>query len=490
MRVSRVAGRLLAVCLAGGVLLSAPRVFAQAAPPAGHEDTAFDFMNVLSHAGLHDIEHESWNAYGQFTYISTWHTAFPAGYTNLNGTPFSLSPTSEQSFTMTATLFLGVGLWPGAEAYLVPEVISETAFSGLHGIGGDIQNFELQKTGSVSPQLYRSRMYLRQTIGLGGDPVVKTSDPMQLASVVDARRLVLTAGNFTILDVFDRSEIAPDPRRDFLNMAFMTYTSWDFPADARGYSYGGTLELYWDDWALRYGRIAPPQNPNQLQIDFNLFTYYGDQVEIEHDHKLLGQDGSVRVVGYRDELDAGRFSDAIAAYQGDPRKNATTCPGFNYGSSNAHAPDLCWARRANAKLGIGVHVEQHITRDVGVFVRAMYSDGQVEVDAFNSADRSAAIGLITEGDAWRRPFDIAGIGTGLSWISQVHAQYLAMGGVDGFIGDGAIHQAAEGVAEAFYSVNMLRALWFTGDYQFLWNPAFNADRGPVHVFGVRAHAEF
>jgi hypothetical protein len=29
-------------------------------------------MNVLSHKGLHDIGNERWNAYGQFTYISSW----------------------------------------------------------------------------------------------------------------------------------------------------------------------------------------------------------------------------------------------------------------------------------------------------------------------------------------------------------------------------------------------------------------------------------
>ena len=60
----------------------------------------------------------------------------------------------------------------------------------------------------------------------------------------------------------------------------------------------------------------------------------------------------------------------------------------------------------------------------------------------------------------------------------MHAQYLAMGGVDGFIGDGYLRQAAEGVVEVFYSVNLLKAIWLTADYQFLWNPGYNADRGP------------
>jgi len=78
----------------------------------------------------------------------------------------------------------------------------------------------------------------------------------------------------------------------------------------------------------------------------------------------------------------------------------------------------------------------------------------------------------------------------MSWISSIHAQYLAMGGVDGFIGDGHLRQAAEGVVEGYYSVNLLKAIWLTADYQFLWNPGYNADRGSTNIFGGRVHAEF
>ena len=75
-------------------------------------------------------------------------------------------------------------------------------------------------------------------------------------------------------------------------------------------------------------------------------------------------------------------------------------------------------------------------------------------------------------------------------ISQSHAEYLRLGGMDGFIGDGNIRSAPESVFELFYSVNILNPLWLSGDYQHILNPAFNADRGPVDVFGARVHAEF
>jgi high affinity Mn2+ porin len=483
--------RLLSPLLVAAILFAAAPVRAQAAPPAGHEDAAFDFMNLLAHHGLHDIDDESWNAYGQFTYISSWKLPFYAPYTNANGSSNSLVPDAERSFTGSFTLFFGLRLWPGGEAYFVPEVIAERGLSGLHGIGGSIQNFELQKTGSESPQLYRARTFLRQTFGFGGAHVVKTSDPMQLASVVDSRRLVLTAGNFTILDVFDRNGITWDPRQTFLNMAFMTYSSWDFPSDARGYSWGGTAEIYWDDWVLRIGRITPPQDPNTLPVDFRLDKHYGDEIEVEHDHKFVGQAGAVRILGYRNRVVTGRFDDAVAAFQADPSKNAASCgTRFNYQSTNENAPDMCWVRRPNVKVGIGINVEQHITKDIGVFFRGMYSDGRTEVDAFNPADRSISLGAVAKGSTWHRPFDVTGVGFGASWISQEHAQYLAMGGVDGFVGDGHLTQAAESVIEGFYSVNVLKAVWLTADYQHLWNPGFNRDRGPVNILGGRVHAEF
>ena len=484
--------RWVGACLVVRILFASAPARAQAAPPGGHEDDAFDFMNLLAHHDLHDIKDESWNAYGQFTYISSWKLPFSARYTNANGSVNSLSPAAEQSYTGTFTLFFGARLWPGAEAYLVPEVIAERPLSNLKGIGGAIQNFELQKNGSETPQVYRSRTYLRQTIGFGGARVEKTSDPMQLGTVADSRRLALVLGNFTILDFFDKNSVNWDPRRTFLNMAFMTHASWDFPSDARGYSWGGVAELYWDDWALRVGRITPPKDPNQLPVDFRIWKFYGDQVELEHAHKILGQPGAVRLLAYRNHVDTGRFDDAIAAFEADPRKNAGDCTSttFNYSSGNFGAPDLCWVRKPNVKLGIGINVEQFIVGDIGVFARAMYSDGQSEVDAFNPADRSVSVGAVAKGKAWHRRFDVAGLGFGMSWISQAHAQYLAMGGGDGFIGDGHLNPAAEGAIELFYSVNLLKAIWLTADYQHLWHPGYNADRGPVEVLSGRVHAEF
>ena len=236
----------------------------------------------------------------------------------------------------------------------------------------------------------------------------------------------------------------------------------------------------------------PPQDPNAQNIDFRFWQYYGDALEIEHDHALFGRRGAIHVLGYRNSVYSGNFADSIAAFESNPAAyNAANCGSlYNFGSGNVTAPDLCFVRKQNVKLGIGIDLEQYVADNFGLFFRAMYSDGKTEVDAFNAADRSLSFGSVAKGSFWHRPFDIAGVGFAMSWISQIHAEYLAMGGVDDFIGDGRLNWAAEGVVDAFYSVNLLRAVWLSADYEYLWNPAYNADRGPVNVFGLRGHAEF
>ncbi len=495
------------VAILAGTLLAASSARAEVAEPSGRADQAFDFMNLLSHHGLHDLSDEDWNAYGQLTDIWSLKLGFPAAYTNCapfkvtgcTGTNNSLLAAAEPiSFTETATFFLGFRLWPGAEAYIVPEIIAERELSGLHGLGGTIQNFELQKQGSTNPTPYLSRSYITQTIELGGSRVPKESNPMQLARVDRSRRLVFTVGNYSVLDFFDQNNVSGDLRRSFLNMAFLTYAAYDFAADARGYAWGGLAELDYDDWTFRVARMTPPKDPNELPLDFRIGTYYGDQLEIEHAHHLATGDGAVRVLGYRNVEHMAKFSDAIADFEADPGKNSAACSNanlFNYNNppsntGNPAAPDLCWARQTNVKLGIGFSVEQQVLHDIGLFFRGMYSDGQTEVYSFTSTDRSISFGAVAGGTPWKRVGDTVGLGWSQGWISKSHAQYLGMGGVDAFIGDGRIDQASEGVLQAFYSLSLGSSAWTSLDYQWIRNPAYNADRGPVNIFGARIHVEF
>ncbi len=456
---------------------------------------AADFLGLLLLAALPRIciaaeADEAFNAFGQLTYI--WHEKrpFSAAYSNLNGTPNSLVTEKERSWTTTATAFLGLRLWGGGELYFVPEVISELPLSGLHGLGGNIQNGELEKNGLREPTVYRSRLFLRQTWDLGGAAAPMESGPMQLSGTQPSRRFVLTAGNLSIIDIFDRNAFAGDVRQQFLNMSFLTYAAYDFAADARGYSWGVAGELYHDDWVVRAGRFLGPVNPNQLKLDYSILKRYGDQIELEHRHEWAGRPGKLRLLAYRNVENMGRFDDAVAAFVSDPAKNATTCTGFNYDSANAGAPDLCWARRRNTKVGAGLSVEQAIGASLGVFGRAMWSDGKTEVFSYTATDRSLSFGANLGGEVWGRPRDTVGIGYSQGWLSASHVRYLGLGGIDGFIGDGRINYAPEKLGEVYYSLKANRFLWLTADLQRVVNPAYNADRGPVTLWGIRLHAEF
>ncbi|MFM2417662.1 MAG: hypothetical protein RL385_2385 [Pseudomonadota bacterium] len=465
---------------------------AQVAEPDPRSDDAFDIMNLLAARGLHNLEDERWNVYGQLTHISTLKLPFSAAYTNLNGSPNSLSTGFEHSFTLTATLYAGVRLWQGAQLYAVPEVISMHPLSGLKGLGSTIQDFELQKNGTPVPVVYLARAFLRQTIELGGPPLAQTSDPLQLGRRSTRRRIVLTAGNFSVIDVFDKNAYAGDLRRQFFNMAFMTYAAFDFAADARGYAWGAAIEVAYDDWSLRFGRFTPPKQPNQKALDFRVHKYYGDQLELEHSHTLRAHGGTLRLLAFRNRARMGRFSDALGALSQDPSMNAAACEEVpdGYASSNESAPDLCWVRRPNVKWGAGLNLEQDLGNDVGLFARAMYANGKTEVYSYTSTDRSLSIGVLAKGTAFGRPADLMGVGYSAGFISKSHARYLSRGGIDGFIGDGALRRGAEQVSEVFYSLSLLTSVWASLDYQWIVHPAYNRDRGPVHIVGGRLHAEF
>jgi len=433
---------------------------------------------------------ERWNAYGQATYIWQRKDAFSAAYTNLNGSPNSLLPDKERSFTTTVTGYLGLRTWRGGELYLAPEIISELPLSGLRGLAGSIQNGELEKNGTVTPTVYVSRLFLRQTWNLGGETSRVESGPMQLAGSADSRRFVLTAGSLSVIDLFDRLAYAGDVRQQFLNMNFLTYAAYDFAADARGYSWGVAGEYYRDDWVLRFGRFLGPRDPNQLRLDLQFMKHYGDQFELEHRHRFAGRPGKFRLLAYRNVENMGSFDDAVNAFASDPGRNATTCTGFNYGSANAGAPDLCWARKRNTKIGLGVAAEQQFSDNVGVFFRGMKSDGRTEVFSYTASDSSLSLGAIVGGAAWGRAKDALGLGYAQNRISAAHVRYLELGGIDGFIGDGKLSYKPEQALETYYNINLTRSTWLTLDWQRVANPAYNSNRGPVTLLGARLHAEF
>lgn len=408
---------------------------------------------------------EAWNAKFQATYIWQEKLPFSAPYSGAN----SLGTSRETSYSFTTTAAFGWRPWADGELYFDAEGAQGVPLSGLTGLGG-FTNGDMGRTSGPTLTVYRARLLLRQNWDLGGEREAVESAANQLAGSVGKRRLVLTAGNLSVLDVFDGNAYSHDPRTQFLNWSLMTYGAYDYAADARGYSWGAALEWYHDDWVLRAGRFAQPKQPNEQELDPRLFRHYGDQLEVEHAHTIGGQPGRVRLLAFHNRARMARFADALD--KGAP-------------------PSIDAVRSGDqAKRGLGLSLEQAVSDDVGLFARASWADGQTETYAFTEIDRSVAAGAVVKGTGWGRAQDSAGVAVASNRLSGVHRDYLRAGGLGFFIGDGRLNYRPENVCEAYYNFALTRALWMTLDWQHVRNPAYNADRGPANVASVRLYTEF
>lgn len=416
-----------------------------------------------------DTTPETWNAHVQATYVWQRKPSFAAAYSG----PNSLSAARELSYSFTATAFFGARLWRGGELYFDPEGAQGVPLSNLTGFGG-FTNGEMARSSGPNLRIYRARFFLRQTWDGGGEQVPVASGQNQLGGSRDSRRWVFTAGNLSVLDLFDANAYSHDPRTQFLNWSVMTHGAYDYAADARGYSWGAVLEWYRDEWAVRGGRFIQPIQPNGQKLDENPLRHYGDQVEIERSHMLAGQPGKLRLLAFSNRARMTRYDDALALAQ-----------------QTGTVPDINAARYGNQmKRGFGVNLEQAVSDDIGLFARASWADGKTETYAFTDIDRSVSGGLLVKGSAWQRAQDTVGLAFARNAISRAQRDYLSAGGIAFFIGDGQLRYRQEGIAEVFYNLNLTKGTWITLDWQYIRNPAYNAARGPVNVGSVRLHAEF
>jgi hypothetical protein len=408
-----------------------------------------------------------WNAHVQATFVRQWQPAFAAA---VDG-PHSLRDAAGASWSFTGTASFGLRLGRAAELYVDPELAAGVPLSGLAGLAA-FPDAELAKTSGARPQAYLARLFVRRVVGLGGAPVAVEDAADQLPGSVDARRLVVTAGRFSALDVFDANPVAHDPRTQFLNWALATHAAYDYPADARGYTDGLALELDDGPWSLRAARLAEPRVPNGLALDAALRTHHGDQLELARAWALDGRAGDLRLLAFRARAVMARYADALAAAPaGSP-------------------PSLAAVRgRVHDKSGLGVDLDQQLGATVTVFLRAMRADGRTETEAFTEADDARSAGGRLAGAAWARPDDVVGLALLQDRIDAAHRAYLACGGLTAFLGDGSLRYGAERAAELYYDARLGAGVHLAADVQRVVHPGYDAARGPVSFYGLRLHRE-
>src|SRR5450631_3501066 len=181
---------------------------------------------------------ETFAVHGQATYVEQRTGGFHVPYAGAN----SLSP-SQSKETFDATLYVGIKLWSGSEVWMNPEVDQGFGLANTLGVAG-FPSGEAYKVGRTHPYLRLPRAFVRQTVNLGD--ALDRVDPglNQLGGNQSANRVVATAGKFGVGDVFDTNQYAHDPRIDFLNWTAVDAGSFDYAADAWGYTYGAAVEWY------------------------------------------------------------------------------------------------------------------------------------------------------------------------------------------------------------------------------------------------------
>jgi high affinity Mn2+ porin len=147
-------------------------------------------------------------------------------------------------------------------------------------------------------------------------------------------------------------------------------------------------------------------------------------------------------------------------------------------------------QHTNPKYGFYANLEQQIAKDVGLFARASWNDGQNQILSFTDIDRSLSGGFSIKGGRWGRPDDTIGLGGAINGLSSGHRDFLAAGGLGLLIGDGRLNYRPEQILETYYAYSIDKNFTLTADYQLITNPAYNADRGPVSIFSGRLHGEF
>ena len=340
-------------CLAITAVFFAPLCLA-------HSQTNDIFLSgpALSGTG-HQTEEQDWNWHVQNTEIVQYHPGFSAQYSG----PNSLRNVNEVKETVSLDLLAGARLWPGAEAHVDGLMWQGFGLSHTLGVEG-FPNGEGFRLGTKIPNVTFSRLFIRQTINLGGEPQIIEDDELTLAGRQDVSRVTITLGKISVKDVFDNNAYANDPRTQFMNWDFMANEAWDYPADRLGYMTGVAIELNQPQWAVRYGFFQMPKVSNGTAQDAHYLEAWGMVTEFERRYTIGNHPGTVRLLGYLNRAHMGSYEAAL---------EATVRPA-----------DIAATRAYRYKYGFGLNLEQEVAKNVGLFSRLGWSDGRNEAWSFRT----------------------------------------------------------------------------------------------------------
>jgi len=411
---------------------------------------------------------------GQANFIAQMHPRFHSPYRG----PNSFNGAEEQAVSRLLTLYTGYELNDTTELVLDAE---STGWSGLSqglGLAGYV-NLDVVRNPQLSSEPYLARLWLRKVIPLSDETVKAERTPLSLLTTLPVRRIDIHVGKMSLPDFFDLNSVGSDSDMQFMNWTVDNNGAWDYAADTRGYTYALVIDYEDRYWGALFATALEPTAANGDTLEWNPQKAIAQNYELDFRPPLVRDRSTViRALAFTNFANMGDYHDAIDQFE-ENRKTMTV-------------PNIT-AHRFNTtlKYGFGLNVEQELTEQARLFMRAGWNEGQHESWAYTEVDQTLCFGGDLRGDWWRRPKDKWGVAFVANGISRRHREYLALGGLGFLLGDGNLSYGPEEIMESYYNfpIPIARGIFGALDLQYLNNPGYNRARGPALVLGTRLHFE-
>ena len=420
------------------------------------------------------LPHPEWDRIwvsGQANFISQWHPAFHSPYQG----PNSLPSQAQDATSRVLTLFTGLRL------NSTNELICDVQESGGHGIGealglAGVTNLDVVRNTTLSRAPYVARLILHHIIPLSDEKESSERTPLSLFRELPRRRIDIRFGKFGIVDFFDVNTNGSDTNFQFMNWTIDNSGAYDYAADTRGFTYAAMFEYHDRHWAARFAEALMPKVANGIHLDANVARAHAENIEFEfHGAVLSKQEGALRLLAYVNHANMGSYRQAVD----------------NFLAGLTPIPEItAHPLQTTIKYGFGINFEQPLNSWAGLFGRWGWNEGRYESYAYTEADETILFGLGASGSRWNRKFDRAGLAFVSNGISRDHQQYLALGGLGFLLGDGRLNYGRENIFETYYTLHAWRGVYPSFGFQYVANPGYNRDRGPVVVPTLRLHLEF
>jgi hypothetical protein len=408
---------------------------------------------------------------GQMNFIFQAHPAFHAAYSGRN----SLSPHFDKATSRVLTLYTGVRLNDSTELLVDIEEAGGTALSTGLGLAGNT-DLDIVRNPLLSKAPYLGRAMIHKVFALSKDKIENQRSFLSLFGELPRRRLEIRFGKFSLPDFFDLNSVGSDTHLQFTNWAVDQNGAWDYAADTRGYTVGIEADYEDRNWGFRFAEALMPKVANGIDLVWRPWQVHAENWEYELRRGVVPKkSGVVRLLAYTNYANMGIYRDAVAQFQEGlvPIPEITNHP---------------W--HITRKYGFGVNLEQNLTRDITAFARWGWDNGKTESFAYTEIDSTFVEGVGVNGAKWHRRQDRAGIAFVSNGIAKDHQNYLADGGLGFLLGDGGLNYGREKIVESYYTAHVWRGIYLAPGIQYVVNPGYNRDRGPVVVPTFRAHVEF